>query len=374
MISKDLFEGVFQNKKVFVTGHTGFQGSWLALWLKSLGAKVIGYSLSPPTKPSLFEILRLKQDIIHILGDVRDHSFLQKCLIKHKPDIVFHLAAQPLVRLSYEKPVDTFYTNIMGTVNLLEAIKNTQSVKAGIIITSDKCYENKEWAFAYRENDPLGGFDPYSASKGATEIITSSYSRSFFHSDNKNRKTGIATVRAGNVIGGGDWAQDRIVPDCMRSVYSRKPILIRNPKSIRPWQHVLEPISGMLLLASKLWDNPHSYNEPWNFGPNLSANVTVNELVIQIIKELEQKANWKDMSKNTKNAVHEANFLRLDSTKAGNLLGWRQVYSIKETISETASWYQNYVNKTEMRKFTVSQIEKYIEKAKHMNAAWTVNK
>ncbi|MBT4327627.1 MAG: CDP-glucose 4,6-dehydratase, partial [Candidatus Nitrosopelagicus sp.] len=218
MILKDLFGGVFQNKKIFVTGHTGFQGSWLTLWLKSLGAKVTGYSLLPPTKPSLFEILQLKQDINHIVGDVRDHSFLQKCLIKHKPDIVFHLAAQPLVRLSYEKPVDTFHTNIMGTVNLLEAIRNTQSVKAGIIITSDKCYENKEWGFAYRENDPLGGFDPYSASKGATEIVTSSYSRSFFHSNNKKRKIGIATVRAGNVIGGGDWAQDRIVPDCIRSI------------------------------------------------------------------------------------------------------------------------------------------------------------
>ena len=374
MISKDLFEGVFQNKKIFVTGHTGFQGSWLILWLKSLGAKVTGYSLSPPTKPSLFEILQLKQDINHILGDVRDHSFLQKCLIKHKPDIVFHLAAQPLVRLSYEKPVDTFHTNIMGTVNLLEAIRNTQSVKAGIIITSDKCYENKEWTFAYRENDPLGGFDPYSASKGATEIITSSYSRSFFHSDNKKRKTGIATIRAGNVIGGGDWAQDRIVPDCMRSVYSGKKILIRNPKSIRPWQHVLEPISGMLLLASKLLNNPYSYNESWNFGPNVSTNVTVKELVIQIIKELERKANWKDVSKNTKNAAHEANFLRLDSTKANNLLGWRQVYSIKETISETASWYQNYINKMEMRKFTVTQIEKYIVKAKQMNVAWTAKK
>ena len=374
MILKDLFGGVFQNKKIFVTGHTGFQGSWLTLWLKSLGAKVTGYSLLPPTKPSLFEILQLKQDINHIVGDVRDHSFLQKCLIKHKPDIVFHLAAQPLVRLSYEKPVDTFHTNIMGTVNSLEAIRNTQSVKAGIIITSDKCYENKEWGFAYRENDPLGGFDPYSASKGATEIVTSSYSRSFFHSNNKKRKIGIATVRAGNVIGGGDWAQDRIVPDCIRSIYSGKQILIRNPKSIRPWQHVLEPISGMLLLASKLWDNPHSYNESWNFGPNLSTNVTVKELVIQIIKELKQKPNWKDVSKNTKSAVHEANFLRLDSTKANNLLGWRQTYDNKETISETTSWYQNYIKKTEMKKFTLLQIKKYVEKAKHMNAAWAVNK
>jgi CDP-glucose 4,6-dehydratase len=374
MISNELFKGGFQNKKVFVTGHTGFQGSWLTLWLKSLGAKVTGYSLSPPTKPSLFEILQLKKDINHIQGDVKDQSFLQKCLIKHKPEIVFHLAAQPIVKLSYEKPVDTFHTNIMGTVNVLEAIRNTQSVKAGIIITSDKCYENKEWNFAYRENDALGGFDPYSASKGATEIVTSSYTRSFFNSDNKKRKVGIATVRAGNVIGGGDWAQDRIVPDCMRSAYSEKPILIRNPKSIRPWQHVLEPISGMLLLASKLLNKPYSYNESWNFGPNLSANITVKELVIQIIKEIKQKAYWKDMSKKGENSVHEANFLRLDSTKASNLLGWRQAYSIKETISETASWYENYANKTEMRKFTETQIEKYIEKAKYMNAVWTIKK
>ena len=374
MISRDLFKGVFQNKKVFVTGHTGFQGSWLTLWLKSLGAQVTGYSLAPPTKPSLFEILRLKKDINHILGDVKDLSFLQKCMLKNNPDIVFHLAAQPLVRVSYENPVDTFHTNILGTVNVLEAIRNTQSVKAGIIITSDKCYENREWDFAYRENDPLGGFDPYSASKGATEIVTSSYNRSFFNSNNKKRNVGISTVRAGNVIGGGDWAPDRIVPDVMRSIHSRKPILIRNPKSIRPWQYVLEPISGMLLLASKLLKNPYSYNESWNFGPNLSANITVKELVIQIIKEIKQKASWKDMSKNTKNAVHEANFLRLDSTKASNLLGWRQVYSIKETISETALWYENYENKTEIRDFTISQIEKYIEKAKHMNAVWVKKK
>ena len=374
MISKDLFNGIFQNKKVFVTGHTGFQGSWLTLWLKSLGAKVIGYSLPPPTKPSLFEILQLKQSINHILGDVRDYSFLQKCLIKHKPDIVFHLAAQSLVKLSYEKPIDTFHTNIMGTVNVLEAIRNTPSVKTGIVISSDKCYENKEWIFAYRENDPLGGFDPYSASKGATEIITSSYNRSFFHSDSKKRNVGIATVRAGNVIGGGDWAQDRIIPDCIRSINSGKLIQIRNPKSIRPWQFVLEPISGMLLLASKLWKSPYSYNESWNFGPNLSTNVTVKELVIQIIKEFEQKAKWKDVSKNTKNIVHEANFLRLDSTKANNLLGWRQAYSIKETIAETASWYQNFEKKKEMIKFTVSQIEKYVEKTKYMNADWIANK
>ncbi len=374
MISKELFEGIFKNKKIFITGHTGFQGSWLTLWLKSLGAKVTGYSLSSPTDPSLFEILHLEKDINHISGDVRDSSFLQKCMKKHKPDIVFHLAAQSLVRYSYEKPVDTFHTNIMGTVNLLEAIRNTSSVKTGIIVTSDKCYENKEWNFAYRENDSLGGFDPYSASKGATEIVTSSYNRSFFHSNKKNGEIGIATVRAGNVIGGGDWAQDRIVPDCVRSINSGKKILIRNPKSIRPWQYVLEPISGMLLLASKLWNNPNSYNDSWNMGPNISRNITVKELVTQLIKAMGQKTELKGISKKIKNKVHEANFLRLDSTKANNLLGWRQMYSIEETVSETALWYQSYIKNMEMKEITIQQIEKYINKAKYMNATWAKNK
>ena len=374
MISKELFEGIFKNKKIFITGHTGFQGSWLTLWLKSLGAKVTGYSLSSPTNPSLFKILQLEKGINHISGDVRDSSFLQKCMKKYKPDMVFHLAAQSLVKYSYEKPVDTFHTNIMGTVNLLEAIRNTSSVKTGIIVTSDKCYENKEWDFAYRENDSLGGFDPYSASKGATEIVTSSYNRSFFHSNKKNGQIGIATVRAGNVIGGGDWAQDRIVPDCVRSINSGKKILIRNPKSIRPWQYVLEPISGMLLLASKLWNDPNSYNDSWNMGPNISKNITVKELVTQLIKAMEQKIELKDVSKKIKNKVHEANFLRLDSTKANNLLGWRQMYSIEETVSETALWYQSYIKNIEMKEITVQQIEKYINKAKYMNATWTKNK
>jgi len=374
MISKELFEGIFKNKKIFITGHTGFQGSWLTLWLKLLGARVTGYSLSSPTDPSLFEILHLEKDINHISGDVRDSSFLQKCMKKYKPDIVFHLAAQSLVRYSYEKPVDTFHTNIMGTVNLLEAIRNTSSVKTGIVVTSDKCYENKEWNFAYRENDSLGGFDPYSASKGATEIVTSSYNRSFFHSNKKNGEIGIATVRAGNVIGGGDWAQDRIVPDCVRSINSGKKILIRNPKSIRPWQYILEPISGMLLLASELWNNPNSYNDSWNMGPNISKNITVKELVTQLIKAMGQKTELKDVSKKNKNKVHEANFLRLDSTKANNLLGWRQMYSIEETVSETALWYQSYIKNMEMKKITIQQIEKYINKAKYMNATWAKNK
>ena len=374
MISKELFEGIFKNKKIFITGHTGFQGSWLTLWLKLLGARVTGYSLSSPTDPSLFEILHLEKDINHISGDVRDSSFLQKCMKKYKPDIVFHLAAQSLVRYSYEKPVDTFHTNIMGTVNLLEAIRNTSSVKTGIVVTSDKCYENKEWNFAYRENDSLGGFDPYSASKGATEIVTSSYNRSFFHSNKKNGQTGSARVRAGNVIGGGDWAQDRIVPDCVRSINSGKKILIRNPKSIRPWQYILEPISGMLLLASELWNNPNSYNDSWNMGPNISKNITVKELVTQLIKAMGQKTELKDVSKKNKNKVHEANFLRLDSTKANNLLGWRQMYSIEETVSETALWYQSYIKNMEMKKITIQQIEKYINKAKYMNATWAKNK
>jgi len=371
IILENMFGGIFKNKKVFVTGHTGFQGSWLSLWLRLLGAKVIGYSLRPPTKPSLFEVLRLNEEIKHIVGDVRDHSFLQRCMIKNKPDIVFHLAAQPLVRLSYQKPIDTFHTNVLGTVNVLDAIRHTPTVRSGIIITSDKCYENNGWVFAYRENDQLGGHDPYSASKGAAEIITTSYSRSFFNSK-KNTKIGISTVRAGNVIGGGDWAQDRIIPDCMRSLFVKKPIQVRNPKAIRPWQHVLEPISGMLLLAQKLLGDPESYNGAWNFGPNTSLSFTVEFIVKKILKEWKRTAKWEDVSKRTKNTLHEAKYLKIDSTKASARLGWQTIYSIDETINETISWYWNYLERNDMRKFTESQIRTYTQKAKHMNVDWAI--
>lgn len=365
-----MFRGIFKNKKVFVTGHTGFQGSWLSLWLKLLGSKVIGYSLEPPTEPALFDILGLENEITHIIGDVRNDSFLQSCMTKYKPDIVFHLAAQPLVRISYQKPVDTFQVNVLGTVNVLESIRNAPSVKAGVIITSDKCYDNKEWDFAYRENDPLGGHDPYSASKGAAEIVTSSYNRSFFDLKDKV-KVGIATIRAGNTIGGGDWGQDRIIPDCMRSLFLKKPIKVRNPNAVRPWQHVLEPISGMLLLGQKMFEKPQLYNEAWNFGPNISASLNVKELVKKIIKEWKNAVKWHDLSKKSENAFHEANYLRLDSTKASTLLGWQAVYSIDDAIKETTSWYWNYLQKNDMKEFTKSQIERYVKKANSKKVIWS---
>lgn len=364
-----MFNGIYKNKKVFVTGHTGFQGSWLSLWLKSLGSTVIGYSLKPPTNPSLFKILKMEKELIHIIGDVRDYTFLQKCMKKHKPDIIFHLAAQPLVRESYQKPIETFEVNVMGTANVLESIRNTQSVKAGIIMTSDKCYENKETNHAYKENDPLGGHDPYSASKGAAEIVTSSYNRSFFDTKFKD-KAGIASIRAGNVIGGGDWATDRIIPDAMRSLFLRKQIQVRNPNAIRPWQHVLEPISGMLLLGQKMLENPQKYSGPWNFGPNISDSRNVKELIKNVLKEWKKQGKWKDVSKKLKNQVHEANYLRLDSTKAKKHLRWKTVYSFDECTKETTLWYWNYLEKKDMKEFTEIQIERYIEKAKNKKMIW----
>ena len=371
MISEKIFNNIFKNKKVFVTGHTGFQGSWLTLWLKSLGSEVIGYSLNLPSTPSLFKILKLENEITHIVGDVKDDLLLKKSMKKYKPDIVFHLAAQPLVRTSYQKPVETFQVNAMGTVNVLESIRNTPSVRAGIIITSDKCYENKESGIPYKENDPLGGHDPYSASKGVAEIITSSYNRSFFDLKNKKVNVGIATVRAGNVIGGGDWAKDRIIPDCMRSLYSKKLLKIRNPNSIRPWQHVLESISGMLLLGQKLLDKPEKYNQAWNFGPSDSVNLNVRDIVKRTIKEWGISAKWEDTSKKSQNLVHEANYLKLDSSKASTLLKWQPVYSIDDVIKETTSWYWNYLQKKDMREFTKYQIERYVKTAKNNKISWS---
>lgn len=365
---KQLFNEIFRNKTVFITGHTGFQGSWISLWLKSLGANVVGYSLEPPTEPSLYDIIKLETEISHITGDVCDLDHLQKSLRKHEPHFVIHLAAQSLVRLSYEKPVETFQTNVMGTVNLLESIKKIPNLKSCVIMTSDKCYENKEWVYSYRENDPMGGYDPYSASKGATELIVASFRNSFFK---HNRKIGIASVRAGNVIGGGDWAKDRIVPDCIRSFSSKKSILLHNPNAIRPWQHVLEPISGILWLAAKIHDEPHVYSEPWNFGPNNSSDVTVKELVSKIIKQW-GSGTWKNQSKKNRKNLHEANYLRLDSSKATNLLGWSQVYSLEEAISETILWYRNYsTNKKNMKNISLKQIQNYVQKAKQMNIIWT---
>lgn len=367
---KNLFKGIFHNKKVFITGHTGFQGAWLSLWLNSLGAKVVGYSLEPPTKPSLFDIVNLKEDIINIKGDVSDLQHLYSILKEHKPTFVFHLAAQSLVRLSYEKPIETFQTNVIGTLNILEGIRKIPTIRSCIIMTSDKCYENREWVYAYRENDSLGGSDPYSASKGAAEIITSSYRKSFFENLVQNKKIGIASVRAGNVIGGGDWAKDRIMSDSMRSLLSKKIITVRNPNAVRPWQHVLEPLAGLLWLSARMIENPIKYSGPWNFGPSISnSNVTVKDIVLKTIKQW-GGGKWKE-TKNSKSAHPESNYLRLDSTKAANLLQWYPVYSIEDAISETVSWYKNYGTRhIEMKKFTLEQIHNYSKRAKEMNIVW----
>jgi len=371
MMLGNLFEKIFHNEPVFVTGHTGFIGSWLSLWLHSLGAKVVGYSLEPPTDQTFFQTVELDKHISHIIGDINDQKQLVNSLKSHKPKFVFHLAAQPLVRFSYERPVETFQTNVMGTVNVLEAIRNTSSVKVGIIMTSDKCYENRELDYAYKETDPMGGYDPYSASKGAAELITSSYRNSFFNpKDFEKHKVSIATVRAGNVIGGGDWAKDRITPDCIHSLISKIPIQVHHPNSIRPWQYVLEPISGILCLATRMWQSPLEYVGSWNFGPLISKNRTsVKDLVIQIIKEW-GCGNWNDIS-NQINLSHEANSLMLDSTKAMNLLGWHPVYSINESIAETIRWYRSNVDKTsDMKDLSLAQIQKYVIKAREMNIAW----
>ena len=381
MSLEHLFNGIFKNKTVFVTGHTGFIGSWLVLWLQSLDARVIGYSLEPPTKPSLFETLGLENEITHIIGDIQDKQNLSDNIEKHKPEIVIHLAAQPLVRVSYEDPVETFRTNILGTVNILDSIRKLDYVKACVVMTSDKCYQNLDANRFHKETDPLGGSDPYSASKGAAEIITNSYRNSFFNVEkNHDKITGIATVRAGNVIGGGDWARDRIIPDCIRALTIGKKIMVRNPSSIRPWQFVLEPISGILWLGSKLYTKPEKYSEAWNLGPNKVSNMTVDKVVQNTIRiwnkegSEKEKGDWVDTSKESANQPNESISLLLDSTKALTSLEWKTIYSFETAINQTVSWYKSYYNNdTSMKELSVHQIEQYSKTADQMNITWAGN-
>lgn len=359
---KNQFNNIYKNKKVLVTGHTGFKGSWLSLWLLELGANVIGYSLEPPTEPNLFDSIKLKNKITHILGDVRDEKHLFNVFEKYKPEFVFHLAAQPLVRLSYTEPKLTYETNIMGTINVLEAIRKTNSVKVCIIITTDKCYENKEWIYGYREIDPMGGYDPYSSSKACAELVVSAYRNSFFTPDDygKNHKITLSTVRAGNVIGGGDWGEDRLIPDCARMLSHNKTIIIRNPKATRPWQYVLEPLSGYLLLGSKMYKNGKKYGSAWNFGSNDNDIITVEEIVKSVT------INWGngDYKIDTSSQPHEAGLLKLDTSKARTFLGWKPVYNIYETIKRTINWYKyfyNGVEKDKLYKITVNEIWDYMK-------------
>lgn len=359
------FHGVYKNKTVLVTGHTGFQGSWLTLWLKLLGAKIVGYSIDVPTNPSMFKLLNLEKKIIHIKGDIKDLNKLESTIRENKPEFVFHFAAQPLVRLSYEKPIDTFHTNVLGTANILESIRNSENTKVCIIMTSDKCYETPSDGHPCNEDDKMGGSDPYSASKAAAEIITSSYKRSFFNSE----KCGIATTRVGNVIGGGDWAKDRLIPDCIRGILDDANISIRNPQAIRPWQHVLEPLSAILWLSTKMSFKPNKFSQGWNFGPDFSnSNVTVNEVVNQILKE------WKFTKSKIlieESALYETDELRLDSTKSLDHLNWKNILSTKEAISETIQWYKEYdSNRENLEKFTSDQILKYVKKAREQKLSW----
>ena len=354
MVTSDFYK----NKRILITGDTGFKGSWLALWLKNLGADVYGYALPPDTENSHFNLLNLENEIKHIDGNLLDVEKLNKTFQKVQPEIVFHLAAQALVRLSYDEPKLTFDTNVMGSVNILEAIRKTNSIKSVIYVTSDKCYRNKEWIWGYRENDELGGHDPYSASKAAAEIVFSSYCDSFF---SKNTNIGVASVRAGNVIGGGDWALDRIIPDCIRSIMNEKAIEIRNPLATRPWQHVLEPLSGYMLLAQRLYENPIRFSGSWNFGPSIESIKTVKELTEKTIKIL---GKGSILVGETDKHKHEAGLLHLNCDKANHQLGWNPVWNFEQTVSTTIEWYKNYLNGENPQKLSLKNIQRFMEDSK----------
>lgn len=340
----DLFNHYYSGKRVLVTGHTGFKGSWLSIWLHELGAEVIGVGLDPYSDKDNFVLSGIGEKIhADIRADIRDGSLLKQICSTYQPEVVFHLAAQPLVRLSYDEPVDTWQTNVMGTINVMEAIRNTESIKVGVMITTDKCYENREQKHAYTEDEPMGGYDPYSSSKGAAEIAISSWRRSFMNpQDYEKHHKSIASVRAGNVIGGGDWAKDRIVPDCIRAIEADRPIVIRNRNAIRPWQHVLEPLSGYMLLAMKMGEDPIAYCEGWNFGPDMDSVVPVWDVAEKLTKVY---GRGELLDQSDPNAVHEANLLMLDITKAGQRLGWHPRMNIDECIRLTVDWYKQYRKK-----------------------------
>lgn len=349
----------WEGKRVFVTGHTGFKGGWLTIWLSSMGAKVIGYALSPNTKPNLFEAANVSTlcEASHI-EDIRNPRKLSEVLINSKPDIVIHMAAQPLVRYSYLNPVETYETNVMGTVNILEAIRNSKSVKAAVIVTTDKCYENKEWLWGYRENDPMGGYDPYSSSKGCAELVTQAYCQSFFSdADFPNHQTAIATARAGNVIGGGDWSKDRLIPDAIAAFDACIPLSIRNPSATRPWQHVLEPLSGYLMLAEALYKNGPKFNGAWNFGPRDEDARTVKETVELLINKWHDGASWEQ---DGELSPHEAHFLKLDCSKAQKILGWNPCWSLEMALDSIVQWHQEFKAGKDMLKISQDQINSYI--------------
>jgi CDP-glucose 4,6-dehydratase len=345
----------WKDKRVLITGHTGFKGSWLSFWLNSLGAKVCGFSLSPETNPNLFENLNLEDLINSTIGDIRDLPKFTETLAEFQPEIVFHLAAQPLVRRSYREPIETYTTNVIGTINILEAIRHVDSVKSAVIVTTDKVYENEERNFGYAENDRLGGFDPYSNSKACAELAVSSYRNSFF----ADGKCLIATARAGNVIGGGDWSEDRLLPDVFRSLIFGENLLIRNPNSVRPWQHTLEPLNGYMVLAEKLFVGNKDFATAWNFGPEDEDAKPVGFILDEIRQIWDEKVNWQIADGEH---PHETHLLKLDSSKSKNELGWKPKLSLPEALKLTSDWYKSFKNKENLIETTQKQIEFYINK------------
>lgn len=350
---ENLVTGAFWGgKKVLVTGHTGFKGGWLCLWLQSLGAEVTGYSLQAPSVPSLFETASVADGMVSLNGDIRDAARLEAVFAEFRPEIVFHLAAQSLVRPSYEDPADTYATNVMGTINLLQAVRKTSGTRAVVNVTSDKCYENREWLWPYRENEALGGFDPYSSSKACAELVTASWRKSFL----ADSGCALASARAGNVIGGGDWARDRLVPDIMNAIAGRRPLTIRNPAAVRPWQHVLEPLCGYLLLAEKLWQEGETYAEAWNFGPDMDDMRPVSWLVERLVA---LRGGATEIILDASRQPHEAGVLKLDSSKARARLGWMPRLGLARTLEWVASWYGAYPGRDGMRRLTEGQIAEY---------------
>jgi len=347
----------WQGKKVFLTGHTGFKGSWLSLWLQRLGAEVTGYALQPPTDPSLFEVANVAQGMKSIIGDIRDGAALELAMREAAPGIVIHMAAQPLVRRSYIDPVETYSTNVMGTAHLLEAVRQTSTVRAVVNITSDKCYENKEWVWGYRESDPMGGFDPYSNSKGCAELVTSAYRNSFFNPAKfSEHHVALASGRAGNVIGGGDWAENRLIPDILKAISEDRPVVIRNPHAIRPWQHVLESLNGYLLLAQKLYEQGIEYAEGWNFGPNDVDAQPVQWIVERLTQLWGDGASWQ---LDEGDHPHEAHYLKLDCSKARMRLDWRPRWHLAHSLEMIVAWQRSWLAQGDMRKVTLKQIEQY---------------
>jgi CDP-glucose 4,6-dehydratase len=347
----------WHDRRVFLTGHTGFKGSWLALWLSKLGAQVRGYALDPCTKPNLFTLASVGTSVEDIRGDIRDYAKLETSIIEFRPEIVFHLAAQPLVRRSYADPVGTYSTNVMGTVHVMEAIRKTPSVRAVVCVTTDKCYQNQEWIWPYRENDPLGGYDPYASSKACAEIVSAAYRSSFFPIEGlSDHHVAVATARAGNVIGGGDWSEDRLIPDLVRGFRARQPVLIRRPHAIRPWQHVLDPLHGYMMLAQELLGQPARFASSYNFGPGDEDVWPVERIATEMVRMWGNGASW---IRDAIPGVHEDHVLRLDASKARAQLGWQPRLKIEAAIEWTTAWYRAWNQGDDMADFTGKQILEY---------------